>query len=877
MKKIMKTMDISKDRYNPLTAKAKIGNVKNELIDPEEYLDKTALDIFKKYEAALVKNNALDFDDLIEKVVWIFKNHPKVLEKYQKRFRYILVDEYQDVNPAQYQLIKLLSKGSQNLTVVGDDAQCVLPETQIATDGGLKMIKNISLKNRVIAAAGDEKICFANIDKIKKFRYRGALIKITTTDKKTLKLTPNHIIFTKTQLLDDIFYVYLMYRKDKGFRIGLTKGSRWSRDKRQLGLMVRTNQERADKMWILKVCFSRAEAEYYEYYYAFNYGLPTLVFDTNNRDMLIPQSHVDKLFDAIDTKSRVRKLMKDELLYFSYPHWLPKGTIRHSSRRLRIRLTLFDDRRKSLAHPWGMSRISVNTKDSALKTAIEKLGFTTRKGKITDWRLEIARLNYSEIEKIAERLMTASSEVEIVRSACLTKGKRLFFQPASHVRPTMQIAVKNGKKVIEKTVKKVEVEQYDGYVYDLDVKNVHNYVANDFVVHNSIYGFRGSDFRNFLNFEKDWPNAKVVLLEQNYRSTSNIINAASTVIKNNKFQKPKELWTKNPSGDLIQVAACEDAEQEADFIADKIRQLMSRANATVNEFDGRENSSTPQLINSSTAILYRTNAQSRAIEQTLIIANIPYKIFGGLKFYERKEIKDIVAALRIAANPKDEVSRERIVKNFTKSVTELLLEELPRLGKNLKILELISWFLNNADYFDYLEKNYKNYQERKENINELIVFASGFENLGEFLERVSLLQSADQPANQLKSHADATVNEFRTEKNSSTHQLINSSTISLMTIHLAKGLEFETVFVAGCNEGTLPHQMSYGSLDDTEEERRLMYVAMTRARKNLFLSFYNLPSRFLGEIPPELTEVKQIGRPKYQESEEDIYIEESEI
>lgn len=336
----------------------------------------------------------------------------------------------------------------------------------------------------------------------------------------------------------------------------------------------------------------------------------------------------------------------------------------------------------------------------------------------------------------------------------------------------------------------------------------------------AIYSFRGADFRNFLNFQNDWPNAKIVKLEQNYRSSGTIITAASSVIKNNKLQTPKTLWTENSVGETIKVVRAADGEQEADYVTSLISDLVTWKNKSTG-----------------IAILYRTNAQSRAVEQALIAAQIPYQIFGGLKFYERKEIKDLVAGLRLAFNPKDSISKERIEKNFDKKTAANLVAELPRLGKELKILELINYFIVNANYLEYLEKNYKNYQERTENVNEFIGFASGFESLEEFLERVSLLQSADS-----------------SKKSQVTNPLSNQATVQLMSIHLAKGLEFDNTFVIGCNEGIMPHQMSYGSLDELEEERRLMYVAMTRARKELTLSFHSTPSRFLYEIPPELTE-----------------------
>jgi 16S rRNA (adenine1518-N6/adenine1519-N6)-dimethyltransferase len=197
-----------------------------------------------------------------------------------------------------------------------------------------------------------------------------------------------------------------------------------------------------------------------------------------------------------------------------------------------------------------------------------------------------------------------------------------------------------------------------------------------------------------------------------------------------------------------------------------------------------------------------------------------------------------------------------LTKNFRKATAANLIKELPRLGKELKILELINFFLHDTNYFDYLAKNFKNPQERIENINELISFAGDFDNLPDFLERVSLLQSADAP----------------TQSPAIGGRVL--SPVNLMTIHLAKGLEFDNVFVIGCNEGILPHQMSYGSMDELEEERRLMYVAMTRARQDLCLSFYGTPSRFIYEIPPELTEFVNLATNNDRLPDEDeMYIE----
>jgi DNA helicase-2/ATP-dependent DNA helicase PcrA len=334
----------------------------------------------------------------------------------------------------------------------------------------------------------------------------------------------------------------------------------------------------------------------------------------------------------------------------------------------------------------------------------------------------------------------------------------------------------------------------------------------------TIYSWRYADIRTFLNFDKDWKGASVHFLEENYRSTGRIIRAASAVAKNNRFRTPKNLWTKNPEGDPIVLFEAWGENEEAEWIAGQIMTLREKDK------------------NADVGILYRTNAQSRAIEQSLIRNNIPYRIFGGLKFYERREIKDAVAALRFISNGKDEPARERLEKNLTKrrfaefknKVQEI--QDPARLSaRKIAPLAALKLFLETFGYFDYLESNFVNSDEREENIAELISFATGFESLDELLERLSLLQAAD---------------EIGTKP-------IDGREVNLMTIHLAKGLEFDSVFIAGVAEGFLPHGRSLDNENSLEEERRLMYVAMTRARKKLFLTFYGIPSRFINEIPAD--------------------------
>ena len=324
-----------------------------------------------------------------------------------------------------------------------------------------------------------------------------------------------------------------------------------------------------------------------------------------------------------------------------------------------------------------------------------------------------------------------------------------------------------------------------------------------------IYGWRYADLKIFLGFEKDWPGAEVKFLEENYRSTKNVIEAASAVAANNNYRRPKTLWTQNPEGEKIKIFEAYDENDEAELI---VREIKNRNGLA-------------------TAILYRTNAQSRAIEQTCIKNRIPYRIYGGLRFYERKEIKDVIAALRYGING-DEISRDRLEKNLTKKKFAVFQEQASLAKqKELSPVKWIEVFLTATDYMESLEKDFINPEERRENIAELIAFAGRFDDVPKFLEEVTLMQ----PADELAKRGNAKESDPRA--------------INLMTIHLAKGLEFDRVFIAGCNEGLLPHAMSMDNEIGVEEERRLMYVAMTRAKRELCVSFYDVPSRFISEIP----------------------------
>ena len=400
----------------------------------------------------------------------------------------------------------------------------------------------------------------------------------------------------------------------------------------------------------------------------------------------------------------------------------------------------------------------------------------------------------------------------------------------------------------------------------------------------SIYSWRGAEVKNIINFEKNFSNTMIIKLEQNYRSTGCILEAANELIKNNYSRSKKRLWTQNNKGDLISKFKATNEQEEAKFIAKKIKEIISNSN----------NSQTNQKSYRDFAIFYRTNAQSRAIEEVLIRENIPYRIFGGLKFYDRKEIKDMLAYLKLISNPNDVVSLLRILNVPARGIGKTTISAIEDFSINKKITFCDAFYdcekLNNlnsktkqkikdfVNLLDYL-RNYLNSHSIADMIEELwdktgYIKELALENTIESLNRIENLQEfltvvkEFEENHNLNENNKLNLSDFLQEI-SLVSDIDNfdekSDSVTLMTLHNAKGLEFPVVFIAGMEEGIFPHIRSItGGFDDIEEERRLCYVGITRAKEKLFLTYSSLhyiygeqrerlQSRFLNEIPESLT------------------------
>ncbi|MBI2645598.1 MAG: UvrD-helicase domain-containing protein [Deltaproteobacteria bacterium] len=389
----------------------------------------------------------------------------------------------------------------------------------------------------------------------------------------------------------------------------------------------------------------------------------------------------------------------------------------------------------------------------------------------------------------------------------------------------------------------------------------------------SIYSWRGADISNILSFEKDFPQAKVIKLEENYRSTKNIIEAASHVIAKNKSRKSKNLWTQNGEGPLLQALCLQDEYHEARCVVGEISKHFE-AGEPLRNF----------------AIFYRTNAQSRVFEEILRQYNLPYQIYGGTHFYGRSEIKDILAYFRLVLNSKDDVSFLRIVNTPARGIGKTTLERLQAFAQiqNLPLYEACKQFSLVDELMEKLKKQESNVQDLYRQVLDATRYIQILKEEGtiEAQSRVENLEELDSALGEyVRRNPKATLDRYLEEISlvSDLDALDEGQDfVKLMTLHSAKGLEFSTVFMVGLEEGLFPHALRDEAFEDIEEERRLCYVGMTRAKENLYLTYaasrrvhgqpqYNLSSRFLNEIPSQyvsILDLRQRTRRHSERSEE---------
>jgi DNA helicase-2/ATP-dependent DNA helicase PcrA len=888
IKDIIKEIGIDPKMYDPKKIKNIISREKGKFTHLEDYAEKESsvlgrivAQVWNLYEKQKIKENSLDFDDLLLKATKLLKEKEEIRKNYQEKWTHIHIDEYQDTNEVQYLMSKLLCGENKNICVVGDTDQCLTKGTKIKmADGSLKLIEKIKKGDFVLSNHGSGDFRPAKIIKNKTLNFKENLICIETKNKKIITSTPDHIHFAGYRLgiTPQIYLNYLMYKKDIGWRIGTTSVYTKGQRKSVIGFIQRSNQEHADAVWVIATHDTEKKARIQEYKFSLKYQIPTIPFTPRKgfsfNGYVNDYASLKEIFSSFNTENSALKLLSDIGLSRNYPHHQPQA---HNSNRRNINVTLCADKRSKTP----MHLISTFGNDVVGRKKLESIGLSVRSAKkgTNNWRFETAYADYGKACLMATKIASVFPEVNLVFRARLgviknnTKDSNsLPCIPASSIMAGMALFTENGYDIVEK-ISRIPMQKTK--VFDLDVEKTHNFIANEIVTHNCIYSWRGANIKNILTFEKDYPNAKIILLEQNYRSTKNILEAANEIIKKNKYRPDKNLFTDNVEGEKIGLYEALDETDEAEFVATKILEIL----------DGAKNSlGKSENILSSVAILYRANFQSRALEEAMLRYNIPYQVLG-IKFFERKEIKDTLAYLRAALNPKSLSDIKRII-NFpargigkatlmkifagqkdslpAKMLIKIqnfyeLLEEIKKKIQNTKVSEVIKFVVKKSGIEEELQSGGEEEMERLENIKELATLALKYDNLENGMGVEKLLEDAALASDQ--DSLDALI-EKKKEKNA----------VKLMTVHASKGLEFKYVFITGLEDGLFPHerQDERETKEDQEEERRLFYVALTRAKEKLFLSFanyrtifgsrqINAPSEFLSDIPADLIEKEGEG------------------
>ncbi len=884
IKRIIRGLQLDESQFSPKETQWFINSRKDDGLRPQHIDDQgdatlhQMIRIYQTYQEQCERSGLVDFAELLLRAHELFRDNEQLLSHYQERFHYVLVDEFQDTNSLQYAWLKMLVGDRGNIFAVGDDDQCLVKNTLVKmSDGSEKKIQNVKVGESVLSSFGAGNFRAAKVtDQFQRSRV-GQMVSIHLRSGKIIQSTPEHTHFAGYVLGEtpQQHFLYLMYKEGVGYRIGTSQVYTNGQVKPVLGFKQRALHERADALWIIRAHSNENEARMDETLTSLQYGLPTLPFVPRKgkavNGLVHDIKYIERVFETIDTEKAALSLLNDVDLDVKYPHHLPQS--RDSNRR-NIVITLCGDHRG--ANP--MHRISIVGNDNEGKEILESLDCNVRSVKVgsDSWRYETARANFGELMQIAERIKQVLGGRYILKGHILDRS--LPFIKAIFVRPGMVMVNDSGKfDVIENIV----VDHLETKVYDLNIERTHNFIANGIVTHNSIYSWRGARMENMQRFDKDFKDSELMRLEQNYRSTAKILKAANALIDNNNGRLGKRLWTNGEEGESINFYNAFNEQDEARFVINRI----SSDHATGKRYE--EN-----------AILYRVSAQSRVFEEVLMQSGIPYRVYGGMRFYERAEIKDALAYLRLVMIRDDDASFERIVNTPTRGIGQRTLQELRLLAKQEQFsmwqatLHLLKHKLlsaralgalgNFVHLIQQMEQSVKDLaleettdsvikmsgliehfkkekgekgQSRIENLEELVSAAAGFV-LSEDLH------GDMEPLPAFLSHAALESGETQADA--------NSDCVNLMTLHSAKGLEFPTVYLAGMEEGLFPHQRSIEDVIQLEEERRLCYVGITRAKKLLTLTnaqhrrmhgsdYYPQPSRFISELPKDLINEIRMG------------------
>ncbi len=836
---------------------------------------------FADYERFKAQAGLVDFGDLVVLALKLFRDRPQILGQYQERFKYILVDEYQDTNYAQNEIVKLLSYKHKNICVVGDDDQCLPAGTKIKTLQGEKAIELIKAGDEVITAVGKGHLSKSKVTAVIKNAKKVRLLTFTTENGYSLTTTDNHKMFCYVpprQSSSRWHHVYLMNRSNLGWRIGVT-----------CDLAQRLRLERsADTIVGLRTFTTDTEARYHEMLWALKYGIPPNIFKAR-AGIAIQGDYLTRLYKQLDTIGAAYKLADDLHVDLNSPHYSLNAVTRGTSRRIKINIELCTRRYVSksthynglLQNPHIAHSVNLETSNKEIIKKIKNAGFPFSRAK-RGIRVRIESNDIKKIGKLSEQLQIITGGIIEGKFSVGTLNSQnlpALLIPAGNVLTGHFLPIVKGFRVFYDRVVNVAEKTIDDVVYDLEVERTHNFVANGIVVHNSIYKFRGAAISNILQFKRNFPKTRQVVLTQNYRSSQAILDAAYRLIKHNdpdrlevKNKINKKLRSvKREYGQAPQELFGQTLSDETDLVAEEILKLTSQKTKTK-----KDQTSFKDIV-----ILVRANSQAPAFMRSLNMRQIPHKFLGSSGLYDLEEIRNLISFLRAVSHFDDSLNLYNLA---TSDYYGLSMEDCIRcMDWASRKNKTLHWVFENIGKTDIeisdksqkiikkLITDLKKYAEisRKQKVGRVLyeflkdsgIFdrkdfsgedQSKIQNIAKFFEKIQEFSFLAQEES-VRNFTDYLEFMRVAGDDPATAEVDpDQDAVGIMTVHAAKGLEFKVVFLVNLVSERFPArdrgeliELPVGLIKETlpvgdyhlEEERRLFYVGITRAKELIYFTW----------------------------------------
>ncbi len=838
---------------------------------------------YRTYEELKVKEGVADYSDLISNTLKLFRTRKNVLQRYQEQFKYILIDEFQDTNFAQNELAILLAGERKNITVVGDDDQCLHGGAFVLTPNGEKKIKQMKEGDEVLTAVGKGRLGISTIRKVMKSKKKTLFVTIKTKSGKTITATQNHIMFCyvpKSVKNKEFHYVYLMHRKNLGWRLGVTND-----------LAVRLKLERsADGIIGIRAFKKETDARYYELLWSLQYQIPTSIF--KERDGVIMQGEVlKKIYRNFDTQQSAYRLAADLGINLTHYHYLLDGVTRGQSKRVVVHVNLcyrnYTSKVKTgkiLLRPKILHCLYLETSNKDIIAKLANAGIPIVRAK-KGIRVRKSSINLQEIEEYAKRIaqitdgfIEAKSNIGKLNLVHLPT----LLMPAGNLLEGHFVPIVKNRSVFYDQIVKIERREDEDIVYDLEIDKTHNFIANDFVVHNSIYRFRGAAISNIHQFKQQYPKGQIIVLTKNYRSTKEILDRSHELIQHNnpdRLEAAENIEKKLESvrrvnGEAIGIIYTNRVENEAEEVAGEVKRVKEKGESE--NRNGREWSDF--------AILVRANNHAEPFIRAFSRAGIPYQFLGPGQLFRQPEIKDLIAYLKVLYNFEDNVAMYRVLNMDWTGVsareTAVLMNESRKYGTSLfeacekssidTIRKLVSIIHRHMGFI------------KKETAGQILYYF--LEDTG-MLQKITLYKTTKEERiagniakffNKLKAyeieHDDASVfavvdwidlsMSLGESPLATDTDWTENNAVNILTIHSAKGLEFPVVFLVNLvsarfptierkEQIPIPDELIKEILPEgdfhMQEERRLFYVGMTRARDLLYFT----GAKYYGEAKRE--------------------------